>query len=72
MEIKRRIIMKHIDGYPVNVRYKPVDSLSVAARFNNIEEYNAFITGYYKPVDASQFVPQLIEITYREVNESEQ
>ena len=67
MEVKRRIIIKHIDGTPVNLRYEPVKSLSAAARFPTIEDYNAFITGYYKPVDASKYKPQVIEITYREV-----
>ena len=68
MEIKRRIIMKHISGVPVNNRYEPVESLSRAARFPTIEDYQRFITGYYKPVDDSQFIPQEIEITYREVS----
>lgn len=67
MEIKRRIIMKHISGVPVNNRYEPVESLSRAARFPTIEDYQRFIEGYYKPVDASQFVPVEIEISYREV-----
>ena len=67
MEVKRRIIMKHIDGTPVNIRYEPVDSLSRAARFPTIEDYHSFVTGYYKPLDASKYVPQEIEIIYREV-----
>lgn len=71
MEIKHRIIMKHIDGYPVNIRYEPVDSLSKAARFPTIEDYERFINGYYKPPDASQYVPQVIEISYREVSHDE-
>lgn len=67
MEVKRRIIIKRIDGVPVNARYEPVKSLSQAARFNDIDEYNAFITGFYKPTDATQFFPQEIEISYREI-----
>jgi len=66
MEVKRRIIMKRIDGVPVNLHYSPVESLSAAARFKNIEEYNNFINGYYKPSDASQYKPQKIRITYEE------
>ncbi|MFD0673958.1 hypothetical protein [Cohnella sp. GCM10027633] len=69
MEIKRRIIIKHIDGTPVNLRYEPVRSLSTAARFNDIEEYNAFITGYYKPLDATQYKPQPIKITYEVIDD---
>ena len=69
MEIKTRIIMKHIDGYPVNNRYEPVDSLSKAARFPTIEAYQTFITGYYKPIDPSKYVPVTLKITYEEVTE---
>ena len=71
MEIKHRIIMKHIDGHPVNVRYEPAKSLSSAVRFMDIEEYEAFINGYYKPPDASQYMPQKIRITYEEESENE-
>lgn len=69
MEIKHRIIMKHIDGHPVTIRYEPAKSLSSAVRFMDIEEYNNFITGYYKPPDASVYKPQRIRITYEEVIE---
>jgi hypothetical protein len=71
MEVKYRIIMKHISGKPVNNRYEPVESLSRAARFPTIEDYHAFITGHYKPADATQYMPQTIKITFEEVNEDE-
>ena len=69
VEIKIRVIMKHIDGHPVNNRYEPVKSLSAAARFPTIEDYQTFITGHYRPPDASQYEPKMIEITYRELEE---
>lgn len=72
MEIKRRYIIMRIDGVPVNLKYEPVKSLSSAARFGDLDEYNAFITGFYKPIDASQYKPQEIEIIYREVTEDVQ
>lgn len=65
-EIKHRIIMKHINGTPVNHRYEPVRDLSRAVRFGTIEEYTNFIEGYYRPSDASQYMPQKIRITYEE------
>jgi hypothetical protein len=71
METVRRIIIKHIDGHPVNLRYEPVQSLSRAARFPTIEDYQTFITGHYKPPDTSKYEPKTIEITYREVTEDE-
>lgn len=67
-ETKTRIIMKRVDGVPVNLHYEPVRSLSAAARFNDIDEYNAFINGYYKPSDDSMYKPQTIRITYEEVD----
>lgn len=71
METVHRIIMKHIDGYPVNLRYEPVQSLARANWFHTIEDYETFINGYYKPPDASKYVPQVIEITYRECEPDE-
>jgi hypothetical protein len=69
MEIKERIVIRRTDGVYVNLKYEPVKDLSRATRFVDIEEYNNFITGYYKPPDASQYKPQTIRITYEEVNE---
>lgn len=67
METKTRIIMKRIDGVPVNLRYEPVKSLAAAARFHDVEEYDAFISGYYGPPDMALYKPQPIRITYEEV-----
>jgi hypothetical protein len=64
--------MKHIDGHPVNLRYEPAKSLSSAARFMDIEDYRTFINGYYKPPDASKYMPQKIRITYEEVTENDE
>lgn len=67
-ETKLRVILKRIDGVPVNIRYEPVKSLSQAVRFHNLDEVTAFLTGYYKPTDASLYKPQYIKITYEECN----
>lgn len=64
--------MKRRDGVPVNIKYEPAKSLSQAARFRDMDEYTAFITGYYKPPDASLYMPQWIEISYMEVEENVQ
>lgn len=66
METKRRIIIKRIDGVPVNLKFEPVKSLSAAARFNDIDEYNDFINGYYRPSNADMYKPHKIRITYEE------
>jgi hypothetical protein len=71
METKIRIIMKHIDGTPVTARYTPSKGLSDAARFPTIEDYQTYITGHYKPPDASQYMPQKIRITYEEMTDDE-
>lgn len=71
MEVKRRIIMKRVDGVPVNLHYEPVKSISAAARFHDIDEYNNFINGYYRPANAEMYKPQAIQITYEELEEEE-
>lgn len=70
MEIYNHIIIKRVDGVPVNLHYEPVKSLRSAGRWNTIEDYEAFISGYYKPADAALYRPQLIKITYEEVKPS--
>lgn len=71
MESKVRYALRRIDGVYVNIKYEPVRDLSRAARFVDIEDYEQFINGYYKPPDASQYVPQKIRISYEEVTECE-
>jgi hypothetical protein len=71
MESKIRIALRRTDGAYVNLHYEPVKSLSRAARFTDIEEYRAFLSGYYKPPDAALYVPQFFKITYEEVSEDE-
>jgi hypothetical protein len=68
MEVYNHIIIKRSDGVPVNLHYEPVQKLRRAARFNAIEDYERFITGYYKPPDAALYKPQLIRITYEELD----
>lgn len=68
-EVKHRIILMRTDGTPLNIKYEPVKSLSAAARFTGIEDFNDFITGYYKPPDASLYMPRKIRITYEEEDE---
>lgn len=68
-EVKKRFVLRRIDGVYVNLRYEPVKSLSKAARFMDVEEYERFITGYYKPSDPSLYKLQAIRITYQEDDE---
>lgn len=71
MEIKERIVIRRLDGIYVNLKYEPVKDLSRAARFMDVEEYEHFINGYYKPPDKSMYKPQKIRIQYEEVTEDE-
>lgn len=70
-ESKIRVVIRRTDGVYVNIKYEPVKDLSRAARFMDIEDYETFINGYYKPPDASQYMAQKIKITYEEVTEDE-
>ena len=68
-EYKIRVVMRRTDGVYVNIKYEPVEDLSRAARFMDMEEYEHFINGYYKPPDKSMYMPQKIRIQYEEVKE---
>lgn len=67
MEEYQHIIIKRLDGVPVNLRFETVQILRRAARFNDMDGYEAFMQGYYKPTDAALYRPQLIKISYEEV-----
>ncbi|WP_221469330.1 hypothetical protein [Cohnella nanjingensis] len=69
-EVKQAFIIMRIDGVPVNVRYEPASSVSAAARFYTIADYETFINGFYKPPDVAMYKPVKVTITY-EVNEDE-
>jgi hypothetical protein len=69
MESKVRVVIRRTDGVYVNLKFEPVKNLSGAARFYDIDEYEHFMQGHYKPPDASLYKPQRIKITYEEVNE---
>lgn len=62
--------MKHVDGYPVNIKYEPVKTIRAAARLSD-EDFERLMTSYHKPLDRSQYYLQEIEISYREVDQSE-
>ena len=64
METKQRIIITRVDGVPVNLRFEPVKSLSQAARFHDIDEYESFMNGYYKPDKPELYKPGKLRITY--------
>jgi hypothetical protein len=64
METKRRIIIQRIDGEFVNLHFQPVKTISAAARFNNIDEYDQFMNGFYGPHDPSLYRPATLKITY--------
>ena len=68
-ESKIRVVIRRTDGVYVNLKYEPVKDLSRAARFMDIDEYEHFINGYYKPPDKSMYKPQKIRIQYEEVME---
>lgn len=70
MEIVRRHIVKHIDGYPVNFRLEPVKSIREAFRVNE-ETFHIRMTGHFKPDNPEDYYMQEIEISYREVAEDE-
>lgn len=69
METITKVIVKRIDGAFVDLHYQPVTSIRKAARFNSIEDYNTFLTGHYAPKNPNDFKPQVIQITYQEVEE---
>ena len=70
MEVIRRHIVKHIDGYPVNIRYEPVKSIHYALKLTP-DEFERLMTSYHKPEDRTQYYLQPIETIHREVNENE-
>lgn len=72
METALRIIVKRNDNVFVNLRYEPVDSIRKAARFTCMEDYNTFLTGHYAPKNPEIYSPQLLKITYEEVNDDVQ
>jgi len=63
-EVKHRIIVVRTDGVPVNLHYEPVKTISAAARFNDMEGYETFMTGHFKPPDRSIYEPKRLRITY--------
>lgn len=69
METVRRIIIKRTDGAYCNLKFEPVKSMRAAARFHDVEDYEGFMAGYYKPPNPDDYTPQEIEITYREVEQ---
>lgn len=71
METKIRYALRRIDGAYCNLHYEPVKDLTRAARWTDIDSFEQFIKGYYKPPDASIYYPQMIEITYRELENDE-
>lgn len=71
METKRRVILKRRDGMFMNLFFEPVRTVSQAARFNDLESFHSFLHGVYAPSDPSLYYPQMIEITYREVDDLE-
>lgn len=72
METVTKVIVKRTDGEFVNLHYRPVESMRAAARFNNLEEYNTFLTGHFAPKNPEDYKPQLIKITYEECMEDVQ
>jgi hypothetical protein len=69
MEMVRKIILKRVDGAYCDVWFKPVKSIRAAARFNDMDEYNSFLTGHYRPNNPELYKPQYIKVTYEEVDE---
>lgn len=66
METFTRYIVKRKDGAYINLRWESVKSLRAAARFENPEDFERFLTGYYAPADPSQYYLQAITIIYQE------
>lgn len=71
MEIVTKVIVMRLDGAYVDLHYQPVKSIRSAARFNNLEEYTAFITGHFAPKNPENYRPQLMKITYEEMESNE-
>lgn len=71
METYNSFLVKHIDGYMVNIRYEPVKTIRSALRFNTVEEFQVFINGHYKPDKPEEYSLYPIEIQYKEVTEDE-
>lgn len=67
METVERFILKRIDGAYCNLKFETVKNMRSAARFNSMEEYNQFMTGYYRPDKPELYFPQPIKVTYEEV-----
>lgn len=69
METHISYVVKHIDGYMVNVRFQSVESIRFALRFNHVEDFNNFMIGHYKPDNPEKYYLQPIKTTYEEVTE---
>lgn len=69
METYRSYVVKHKDGYMVNIHFEPVKSIRYAFRFNHVEDFNNFMIGYYKPESPEDYFLQEIETSYKEVNQ---
>lgn len=70
METVRRYILKHVDGYPVNIRFERVKTIRAALRLDD-DLFRQLMTGHYKPDNPDNYYMQEIEVTYREVEEHE-
>jgi hypothetical protein len=67
METYTSFVVKRTDGAMVNIRYEPVKTIRSALRFNNEEDFQTFITGYYKPDNPEEYYLQPIKTSYEEI-----
>ncbi|RCW44253.1 hypothetical protein [Paenibacillus prosopidis] len=67
METYMSYVVKHKDGYMVNVHFKSVESIKFALRFNHVEDFKNFMIGHYKPENPEDYYLQPIKTTYEEV-----
>lgn len=68
METVRRYILKHVDGYPVDIRFERVKTIRAALRLDD-DLFRQLMTGHFKPPNPGDYYMQPIQITYEEVND---